>query len=87
VLAGVSSRYTAGALSLLAGVELPLNDAVGSPSVRPVLSIGWAPRFEDADGDGIADDLDDCPEVAEDIDGFEEEDGCPDGGSPGTPSG
>jgi outer membrane protein OmpA-like peptidoglycan-associated protein len=32
----------------------------------------------DKDGDGIPDDIDQCPEVAEDKDGFEDEDGCPD---------
>ncbi|MFP4418402.1 MAG: OmpA family protein [Chitinispirillaceae bacterium] len=32
----------------------------------------------DQDGDGIPDDIDQCPEVAEDNDGFEDEDGCPD---------
>ena len=31
----------------------------------------------DSDGDGIADDLDTCPEQAEDFDGFEDQDGCP----------
>ncbi len=32
----------------------------------------------DRDGDGIPDDIDQCPEVPEDADGFEDEDGCPD---------
>lgn len=32
----------------------------------------------DRDGDGILDDIDQCPDVAEDLDGFEDEDGCPD---------
>lgn len=32
----------------------------------------------DKDGDGIPDDIDQCPEVAEDKDGFEDVDGCPD---------
>lgn len=31
----------------------------------------------DADGDGILDDRDECPRVAEDKDGFQDEDGCP----------
>ncbi len=33
---------------------------------------------KDADGDGILDDIDQCPKVAEDMDGFQDEDGCPD---------
>ncbi len=32
----------------------------------------------DRDGDGIADDVDKCPNEAEDKDGFEDTDGCPD---------
>jgi OmpA-OmpF porin, OOP family len=32
----------------------------------------------DQDGDGIPDNVDRCPRVAEDKDGFEDEDGCPD---------
>ncbi len=33
---------------------------------------------EDADGDGIPDSKDACPDIAEDVDGFEDADGCPD---------
>jgi OmpA-OmpF porin, OOP family len=32
----------------------------------------------DQDGDGILDNVDECPRVAEDKDGFQDEDGCPD---------
>jgi OmpA-OmpF porin, OOP family len=32
----------------------------------------------DRDGDGIPDDVDQCPDVPEDKDGFQDEDGCPD---------
>src|SRR5690606_38616736 len=32
----------------------------------------------DADGDGIADEFDVCPYKAEDLDGFQDSDGCPD---------
>jgi large repetitive protein len=32
----------------------------------------------DRDGDGIADDLDKCPDQPEDVDGFQDNDGCPD---------
>jgi hypothetical protein len=31
----------------------------------------------DPDGDGIISRLDDCPKLAEDMDGFEDDDGCP----------
>jgi OOP family OmpA-OmpF porin len=75
---GLSARYTPGAVSFIAGAELPLDGAVGAPSVRAVLGIGWAPRVHDEDQDGIPDDVDQCPELAEDKDGFEDKDGCPD---------
>lgn len=77
-LLGLSTRYTVKELSVIAGLEVPLNDAVGNPVIRPVLGIGWAPRFLDADHDGIEDEADECPELAEDKDGFEDNDGCPD---------
>ena len=32
----------------------------------------------DSDGDGIVDEKDSCPGLAEDMDGFQDEDGCPD---------
>ena len=75
---GISSRYAfAQDFSALAGVQLPLDSAIGVPSVRFVFGISWSPRFQDADGDGIRDDADDCPELAEDFDGIEDDDGCP----------
>ena len=44
---------------------------------RPV--VASAPRSSlDTDGDGIPDVRDRCPTVAEDMDGFEDDDGCPD---------
>lgn len=33
--------------------------------------------FRDSDGDGLNDDVDQCPLEPEDMDGFEDEDGCP----------
>jgi hypothetical protein len=77
-LFGLSARYTVKDVSALFGVELPLDRAIGVPLVRPVIGIGWAPRVEDEDGDGIEDDKDQCPELAEDKNGFEDSDGCPD---------
>jgi hypothetical protein len=77
VVAAVA-RYTPSELSFLAGVEAPLNSAVGVPIVRGVLGIGWAPRFYDSDQDGIEDAKDECAELAEDRDGFQDSDGCPD---------
>lgn len=76
--AGLSARYAMGDASLLFGTEFGLDSAVGNPLVRGVVGVDWAPRFLDADGDGIQDEDDECPELAEDKDGFEDQDGCPD---------
>jgi OOP family OmpA-OmpF porin len=78
VLWGLSARRSFGDVSLLGGIELPITDAVGSPTVRAVISLAWAPRFYDMDSDGVGDDEDECPELAEDGDGFQDADGCPD---------
>jgi hypothetical protein len=59
------------------GGEIGLNDAVGVPAFRAVVGIGWTPRAHDLDGDGVKDDIDGCPEIPEDKDGFEDDDGCP----------
>jgi len=45
--------------------------------VRGVLGIVGR-TFSDADGDGIEDSKDECAELAEDRDGFQDSDGCPD---------
>lgn len=55
-----------------------ITDGVGAPDFRVVAGLAWSPRDDDADDDGIKDDVDQCPAVAEDMDGFEDEDGCPD---------
>jgi hypothetical protein len=76
---GVGARWSfMRDFSAVGGAEVPLNSAVGVPGVRFMFGISWAPRFQDADHDGIADEADDCPELAEDFDGFEDDDGCPD---------
>jgi hypothetical protein len=62
---------------VVVGAEVGLDQAVGVPSFRGVLSIGWAPRAHDGDHDGIPDDRDECPDLAEDPDGIQDEDGCP----------
>jgi OOP family OmpA-OmpF porin len=75
----VGSRMTFGSISLLAGFEKGLLHAVGTPNVRATIGISWVPRVHDRDGDGIPDDVDQCPDLPEDFDGFQDADGCPDG--------
>ncbi len=61
------------------GAGVGLVYAVGVPVFRALADVGYAPRPRlDSDHDGIFDDVDDCPTEAEDMDGFADEDGCPD---------
>ncbi len=60
------------------GVGAPLASAVGVPLVRALLGLAYTPRGLDDDSDGVRESDDRCPSVAEDQDGFEDTDGCPD---------
>ncbi len=50
---------------------------VGSAKARAFIGIVFEPNIGDRDGDGLKDDVDDCPNEPEDYDDFEDEDGCP----------
>jgi OmpA-OmpF porin, OOP family len=52
--------------------------AIGVPVVRAFLGVSYTYESRDEDGDGIVGSADLCPTSAEDVDGFEDEDGCPD---------
>lgn len=41
------------------------------------IGLRYTPRVHDRDGDGVPDRVDQCPELEEDRDGFEDGDGCP----------
>ncbi|HEY8091211.1 MAG TPA: thrombospondin type 3 repeat-containing protein, partial [Polyangiaceae bacterium] len=45
---------------------------------RAFLGFIFEPSIGDRDGDGIKDDVDQCPDDPEDFDGFKDADGCPD---------
>ena len=63
-------------LSLGGGVGfIPGNGA--NPDLRAFLGIVFEPNIGDRDGDGLKDDVDQCPDDPEDFDDFEDEDGCP----------
>ena len=49
-----------------------------SPTARCVDKDAPPPGAGDLDGDGIPDNVDRCPRVPEDKDGFQDDDGCPD---------
>ena len=68
-------------LDVSVGVGAGLSPGAGTPAVRAFLGIGWAPPTgppDDPDRDLILTKDDECPRVAEDRDGFEDDDGCPD---------
>jgi outer membrane protein OmpA-like peptidoglycan-associated protein len=47
-------------------------------NIRAFIGFIFEPSIGDRDGDGIKDDVDQCPDEPEDFDGFKDEDGCPD---------
>ena len=53
-------------------------DGIGVPSVRGFAGAAFIADHNDQDGDGISDDRDQCPTNAEDVDGYQDQDGCPD---------
>ena len=75
---GALRLRTGKSISVLAGGGAGITEGVGSPQLRVFAGVGYAPDFRDTDGDGIANQNDGCPLLAEDRDGFEDRDGCPD---------
>lgn len=69
-----------GPLTLRGGLGKGLTDGVGCPDWRGVLALSWEPVSAppDRDWDGLSDGEDACPELAEDHDGTDDGDGCPD---------
>jgi OOP family OmpA-OmpF porin len=80
VLLAVDDRIALGGrrdVFVVWGADIGLDDAYGVPAFRAVFALGWAPRVHDRDGDGIPDDVDQCPDLPEDRDGIQDADGCP----------
>jgi OmpA-OmpF porin, OOP family len=77
----VSNRFEVGEdrdLYLLPGAEVALVPGAGVPAFRLLFGIGYHRSSHDRDNDGIPDSKDECPDVAEDRDGHDDADGCPD---------
>ena len=81
------AHYTfVGGVRLGAGISTGLTQGYGTPERRGVLSLEWAPEVvTDRDGDGVADNVDACPDVP----GVGNEDptmnGCPPPPAPAPP--
>ena len=60
-----------------------LDNGLATPDGRVIVGVRYAhrvpgsDRFDDSDHDGIINGKDRCPDAAEDYDGFEDDDGCP----------
>ena len=87
LLAAVGYRLTDGLMAHVGGGP-GLTRGYGTPGFRLFAGLGWTqpgerpapppPPPADTDGDGLTDDRDTCVNQAEDKDGFEDADGCPD---------
>ena len=66
-------------LQAFGGVGTAVSAGIGAPDFRAFVGVrGERPTDIDLDDDGIVDAKDNCPQAAEDKDGFEDDDGCPD---------
>ncbi|MBN2340157.1 MAG: OmpA family protein [Deltaproteobacteria bacterium] len=75
---------------IIAGVGGGIISGIGVPQIQGMLGFSWVPTpkkdpnafyvisEDDLDGDGVENDADECPKQPEDLDGFQDEDGCPD---------
>ena len=81
---GMHWRIDSG-FALGGGASFGVLDGYGDPSWRGFLTVGYQPanlipvpgKAGDADRDGVRDDVDQCPADPEDLDAFEDADGCP----------
>ncbi|MEO0326273.1 MAG: hypothetical protein AAF447_25215 [Myxococcota bacterium] len=78
IAADLGLRYRRRGVSLFGAIGTGFGRGVGSSDIRALLGVLWTPEKKDADGDGIPDDRDQCVQLPEDMDGFEDEDGCDD---------
>jgi OOP family OmpA-OmpF porin len=63
-------------LVLAGGGGLPVGGLLQS-DIRGMVGFIFEPSIGDRDGDGLRDDVDQCPDDPEDFDNFGDEDGCP----------
>ncbi|MCB9679859.1 MAG: OmpA family protein [Alphaproteobacteria bacterium] len=69
-------------LNILGGAAAGITRGAGAARFRVFVGLGFGkitePPPKDADGDGILDDVDACPEEPETFNEYKDEDGCPD---------
>jgi len=83
-LIGVKYRHCSGVTAGVAG-STGLRSGYGAPTFRLVGMLGFGGKDascgrgdDDRDGDGLGNDVDECPDEPEDQDGYEDDNGCPD---------
>ena len=77
--ARLAGRFQPGNLVTLdAGLGVGVVQGYGIPDWRLFAGVAFSQRDDDRDDDGIVDSEDACPTQPEDVDTFEDEDGCPD---------
>ena len=67
-------------VELVGGAGVGLVAGYGVPVVRVFFGLVYRPTSHDSDKDGVPDEEDKCPNEKETINGFEDDDGCPDEG-------
>ncbi len=77
VEARLSYRIIVSDFAISLGGGASLGQALGVPDLRVLMGVSYSPRKHDQDADGVADGDDQCEHLAEDLDGFEDDDGCP----------
>jgi outer membrane protein OmpA-like peptidoglycan-associated protein len=65
-------------LGLSVGAGTGLIAGIGTPEYRVFGGLTWVQVERDQDADGLVDAIDGCPTEPEDVDGFSDDDGCPD---------
>lgn len=62
---------------LLLGGGVRTTNGFQAADQRAFIGFIFEPTIADRDGDGIPDNVDQCPDQPEDLDGYEDDDGCP----------
>ena len=76
---GARKRVGDGNSAVIFGLGTGIISGYGAPQLRIFAGYAWAPQPPgDTDGDGFNDRDDQCPEDAEDLDSYQDDDGCPD---------
>jgi len=65
-------------IAITGGGGVGVIEGVGVPVARGIVGVMYSHEVGDKDGDGLYDNVDECPTEPEDRDQFEDEDGCPD---------